>query len=247
MEELVVVITGANNGIGLGLTRALAERGHGPVGLDLNVDNLDGLPAFVCDVTDVVQVETVTRRIVDEWGRIDVLVNNACLAVFAPFVERPPADTRREFEVNVFGYMNMINAVLPFMKAQGGGIIHNVSSTVGTSGFVGISGYTATKGAIDGLTRTLALELEPCGVAVTLMYPPLTQTRSAAPLGVPASFMAAPEVVGRKLADRIGSRKPVVTPGLVESMGVFMTRMMPRLMGRFLSDRAAAAREEGLD
>jgi NAD(P)-dependent dehydrogenase (short-subunit alcohol dehydrogenase family) len=247
MAGKVVVITGANNGIGLGLFRALAERGWRVVGLDLSVENLPTERSFVCDVTDPRQVERVIKQTVETWGRIDVLVNNACLAVFSPFEEKPLADTRREFEVNTFGYIRMIKAVLPVMKSQGGGAIHNVSSTVGISGFAGIYGYASTKGALDALTRTLAMELEPYGIVVNLVYPPLTRTRSSSPLGIPASFMADPDVVGRKLAEKIGSRRPVVTPGVMESIGVFVTRMMPRLMGRFLSGRAAAARERSRD
>jgi len=245
MEGKVVVITGANNGIGLGLFRALEDRGWRVAGLDLRVENLPAERSFVCDVTDPGQVGRVIGQIVERWGRIDVLVNNACLAIFSPFEEKSLADTRREFEVNTFGYVNTIKAVLPTMKSQGGGVIHNVSSTVGISGFAGIYGYASTKGAVDALTRTLALELEPYGIVVNLVYPPLTLTKSASPLGIPASFMADPDVVGRKLAGKIGSRQPVVTPGFVESIGVFMTRMMPRLMGRFLSERAAVARGEG--
>lgn len=246
MEGKVVVITGANNGIGLGLFKALTERGWWVAGLDLSVENLPAEHSFICDVTDLGRVERVIGQVVERWGRIDVLVNNACLAIFSPFEEKSLADTRREFEVNIVGYINTIKAVLPTMKSQGNGVIHNVSSTVGISGFAGIYGYASTKGAVDALTRTLALELEPYGIVVNLVYPPLTRTRSASPLGIPASFMADPDVVGRKLAGKIGSRQPVVTPGFVESIGVFMTRMMPRLMGRFLSGRAAAAREASM-
>jgi len=244
MEGKIVVITGANNGIGLGLFRALEERDWRAVGLDLSVENLPAERSFVCDVTDPDRVERVIGQIIETWDRIDVLVNNACLAVFSPFEKKGLADTRREFEVNYFGAINLIEAVLPTMKSQGGGVIHNVSSTVGISGFGGIYGYASTKGAIDALTRTLALELEPYGITVNLVYPPLTRTKSSSPLGIPESFMADPDVVGRKLAERIGSRRSVVTPGFVESIGVLMTRMMPQLMGRFLSGRAAAAREE---
>lgn len=154
MSDEVVVITGANNGLGLGLFRALTGSGKRVVGLDLSVENLPADGAFVCDVTDSERVRATVECIIDRWGRIDILVNNACLAVFAPFEDKTLSDTRREFEVNYFGYVNMISAVLPHMRARGAGVIHNVSSTVGTSGFAGIYGYSSTKGAIDALTRT---------------------------------------------------------------------------------------------
>ncbi|HRV09673.1 MAG TPA: short-chain dehydrogenase, partial [Acidobacteriota bacterium] len=97
------------------------------------------------------------------------------------------------------------------------------------------------------LSRTLALEFAPYGIVVNVVHPPLTQTRSAAPLGVPPQFMAEPASVGRKLAKRIGSRKAVVTPGLIETIGVFVARLAPGIMGRFMSTRAAAARGRATD
>lgn len=242
MTSNVVIITGANSGIGLGLARALIELGARVACLDLHGDNLSGLWFLRCDVTDYAQVRNAVAAVVDKWGRVDVLVNNACLAVFAPFEEKELTDTRREFDVNYFGYVNTIKAVLTQMKAQGGGVIHNFSSAVGISGFAGIHGYASTKGAIEALSRTLAIELAPNGIAVNIVHPPLTRTKSSAPLGVPAQFMADPVVVGRKLARKIGSRKAVITPDFATSLGVLMTRLMPGGMGRFLSARAESAR-----
>ncbi len=242
MPDQVIVITGANNGIGLALARYLHSAGYRVACLDLSAENLAGIKFLQCDVTDTVQVQASVAAILAEWGQIDVLVNNACLAIFAPFEAKSLEDTRREFEVNYFGYINLISAVLPHMKSRRSGIIHNFSSTVGVSGFPGISGYASTKGAIEALTRTLALELASYGITVNLVHPPLTRTPSSAPLGIPMRFMADPAVVGRKLARKIGSKRAVITPGFTESMGVFMTRLIPATMGKFLSTRAAAAR-----
>lgn len=245
MPDDVVVITGANAGIGLALARALNSDGFRVACLDLSGQNLLGLKFLQCDVTNEVQVEASVAAVLAEWGQIDILVNNACLAIFAPFDSKRLEDTRREFEVNYFGYINLIKAVLPHMKSRCHGIIHNVGSTVGISGFPGISGYASTKGAIEALTRTLAIELAPYGIVVNLIHPPLTRTSSSAPLGIPTRFMADPTIVGRKLATKIGSHRKIITPSIAESTGVFMTRLMPAAMGRFLSARAAAAREKG--
>lgn len=244
MNNEVIIVTGANNGIGLGLIRALRDEGRLAVGLDLSLENLGDMPAYICDVTDPGQTRNVVEKIIERYGKVDVLVNNACLAVFAPFEEKDLADTRREFEVNYFGYINMIQAVLPYMKEQKSGVIHNTSSTVGWSGFAGIYGYASTKGAVEALSRTMAIELEPYGIIVNIIHPPLTRTRSAAPLGIPASFMSDAEDVGRRLAGKMGSKKPLITPGFMERLGVFGARLMPGLMGRFMSERAAIARQE---
>lgn len=242
MQSKVVIITGANNGIGLGLARALHALGYRVAGLDLSVENLSDMTGIVCDVTAPEQVEAAVAQVVAQWGRVDILVNNACRAVFAPFEERTVADMRHEFEVNYFGYVHAIKAVLPHMKEGGGGIIHNVSSTVGLSGFAGLCGYASAKGAVEALTRTLALELAPHGIAVNVIHPPLTRTQSAAPLDMPAPFLADADAVGRKLARRIGARSSVVTPGLAERIGAFMARLMPGPMGRLMSAGAARAR-----
>ena len=242
-SQRVVIITGANNGIGLGLAKALSAGGDHVACFDLSGENLADLKFIKCDVSDQAQVEASVADVIAEWGRIDILVNNACVAIFSPFEEKQLADTRREFEVNYFGYINLIRAVLPAMKLQHGGIIHNFSSTVGTSGFAGIYGYSSTKGAIEALSRTLAIEFAPHGITVNIVHPPLTRTKSSTPLGVPPQFMADPADVGRKLAKKIGSTKPVITPGASESIGVFVSKLFPEMMGRFLSARATAARE----
>jgi NAD(P)-dependent dehydrogenase (short-subunit alcohol dehydrogenase family) len=174
-------------------------------------------------------------------GAHDILVNNACLAIFSPFEEKLLEDPRREFEVNYFGCIHLIRAVLPATKAQHSGVIHNFSSTVGTSGFTGIHGYSPTKGAIEALTRTLAIEFAPYGITVNIVHPLLKRTRSSAPLGVPVQFMADPAEVGRRLTKKIGSTRPVVTPGFAETIGVLASKLVPGSMGKFLSARAAAA------
>jgi NAD(P)-dependent dehydrogenase (short-subunit alcohol dehydrogenase family) len=250
MKDDVVVITGANNGICLAMAEELAKTGYRVAGLDLSGENLEALVRsnpensrfYRCDVTNPGVVEETIAAIVDEWKRVDVLVNGACIAFFAPFETKSLADTRKEFEVNYFGYLNMIKAVLPVMKAQGTGVIHNFSSGVGMTGFPGIYGYASTKGAIEALTRTLALELKPQGITVNLMHPPLTRTKSASPLGVPEQMMAAPTDVGKKLARKVGSKKPVLTPDFSTRMGLFPSRHFPEFMGRMFANMTARAK-----
>lgn len=242
-NERVIILTGANSGIGLAMAKALAEKGDRVACFDLEGDRLNGMHYVPCDVTDPDGVKESVSSVLSEWGRIDILVNNACLALFSPFSGKSMDETRRELEVNYFGYLNMIRAVLPAMQERQRGIIHNVSSTVGIAGFSGLSGYVSAKGAIEALSRTLAIELRPDGITVNLIHPPLTRTRSSAPIGIPESFMAEPEVVGRRLAAKIGSTKPIITAGLADSVGVWASRLAPGFMGSFLSSRAAKAKK----
>ncbi len=239
----IVVVTGANNGIGFYMTKTLLEDGYCVVALDIADENLaplqstysESLLVSKCDVTDSPHVKDMIFLIAEKWGQIDVLVNNACLAIFKRFEQKTIEETRREFEVNYFGYINTIAAVLPYMKAKGKGIIHNVSSGVGITGFPGIYGYASTKGAIESLTRTLALEFETYGICVNLMHPPLTNTKSASPLGVPVQAMDNPIRVGRNLAKRILSTKAVIAPDFRTSVYLFFAYRYPLVLGRLFA------------
>ncbi len=241
--ETVIVITGAGSGIGLGMAKALLADGYKVAALDLHTEKLtelqatyaDRLLAQPCDITDAEQVAELVQAIQEKWERIDVLVNNACLAIFKPFEEKTIDETKGEFDVNYFGYIHMIQAVLPFMKEQGHGIIHNFSSGVGITGFPRIYGYASTKAAIESLTRTLAIELAPYGITVNMIQPPLCRTRSASPLGVPDSFLADPAEIGEKLSRKIGSTKATITPDLQTATGLAINQLFPNAMGQFLA------------
>ncbi len=249
-EEHVVIITGANSGIGLGMTRALLNKKFKVAAVDLKGDSLSELSmnfpeTFIfikADLTSTPEVNNAVKKTIELWNRADILVNNACLALFAPFEEKDPDDTYKEFEVNYFGYTRMIKAVLPYMKQQGNGIIHNVSSGVGLTGFSGMYGYASTKGAIEALTLTLRFELKPYGIYAGTMHPPLTRTPSAKPLGIPAEIMQDPEKVGHQLAHRILQTKPAVTTNFRTTIYLKFCRWFPHTAGSFMSKMAAKAR-----
>jgi NAD(P)-dependent dehydrogenase (short-subunit alcohol dehydrogenase family) len=203
-----IIITGSNNGIGLGMTQSLLEMGDRVAALDLTLENLTpphpNLLPKQCDITNPQRVQFVVDEVLQSWNGVDVLINNACLALFKLFSERTLDDIRREFEVNYFGSLNLIQAVLPIMCKQGQGIIHNVSSRVGFTGMPGMTGYTSIKGALEAFTRTLALELAEEGIIVNVLHPSLTRTKSAVGFGVPTEMMADPRWVGQKLARQVG-------------------------------------------
>ncbi|MFC6836823.1 SDR family NAD(P)-dependent oxidoreductase [Halomarina ordinaria] len=236
----VVVVTGANEGIGYHLLASLVDDGYRGAGLDVHGEHVEALEEahpervrFVeCDVTSDDEVAAAVGAVLDEWEQIDVLVNNAAVFTFAPFAETTLADTRREFEVNYFGYVRTIRAVLPHMRARNEGIVHNVSSGAGLVGHPGLSGYASTKGAIEALVRSLRLELRHENVACTLMHPPLSNTRSAARLGYPASLLSDPADVGRKLADRIASTDRVVTADRKTRLGLSLSRHVPYVVAK---------------
>ncbi len=236
-REPVVVITGANAGIGYHLMKGVVENGYRVAGLDVTDDairafqeaNSRRVRPIVADVADADAVGDAVGSVIDAWGRIDILVNNAAVATLGRIEDRSLADSRREFAVNVFGYLHTIRAVLPHMRSRGRGIIHNVGSPVGTLGHSGLSDYAATKGAITGLTRSLRMELRGSGITCTLVIPPTTKTDMTAGMNYPAWMTADPADVGRKLARKIDSTRPVITPDFQTRVGTAVFRRSPRL------------------
>lgn len=245
----VVVITGANEGIGYGMLTALVENGYRVAGLDVRGDAIESLQEsnpetvryYDCDVTVDDDVERAVTGIIDEWGRIDILVNNAAVLNFGFFDEQTAEDMDRVFAVNFFGAVRLIRAVLPHMRAQNGGIIHNVSSGAGRVGNPGLTGYAATKGAIESFTRSLRHELRHEPVTCTIMHPRLAATRSASALGYPASQLSDPDDVGRKLAGEIESTRTVIYADWMTRIGLFVAQRVPSLVTRsterFLTSR----------
>jgi NAD(P)-dependent dehydrogenase (short-subunit alcohol dehydrogenase family) len=233
----VVVVTGANEGIGYHLLASLLEDGYRVAGLDVDGTHLRTIQDIhperarflECDVTDDADVEAAVGAVLDEWGHVDVLVNNAAVFDFAPFEDQTVERTRREFEVNFFGPLRLVHAVLPHMRERGEGIVHTVSSGAGVVGHPGLSGYAATKGAIEAFVRSLRLELRHEDVAATVMQPPLTRTRSASELGYPDSLLSDPADVGRNLADEIESTDRVVYADWRTRLGLALSRRVPSL------------------
>ncbi|QTA37914.1 SDR family oxidoreductase [Thermosipho ferrireducens] len=242
-DKKVVIITGGNNGLGYYMAKALLEDGHKIAVFDISGENLTNLQEIYpenllfckCDVSIEDEVNLSVDKVIENWEKIDVLINNAALAIFKNFEHKNIEETKKEFSVNYFGYILMIKSVLPHMKKRGKGIIYNVSSGVGITGFAKIHGYASTKAAIETLTRTLAIEFEQYNISVNLIHPPLMRTKSASPLGIPPQMMEDPEITAKKLAKKIFADKKVLTPDFKTSVFLFISRMCPDAVGKFLS------------
>lgn len=239
-EGRVVVITGANEGIGYHLLAALIDEGYRVAALDVDGENVAALRDdaaewvryYECDVGRDDDVTGAIDGVVDDWGRIDVLVNNAAVSEVGPYADGSIDDVRRVFEVNYFGYLRTIRAVLPHMRSQERGIVHNVSSGTAFLGHPGLAGYASTKGAIDSFVRSLRLELHDEPVACTLMYPPSTATRMTAPFDYPDWMLNDPADVGRKLAGKIESTASVIYPDWQTKLGLALMKRVPSLWRR---------------
>jgi NAD(P)-dependent dehydrogenase (short-subunit alcohol dehydrogenase family) len=175
----VWLITGCSTGFGRELARTVLDRGYRAVVTARNVDAVRDLAegregqalALALDVTDAEQAEHVVRAAEAEFGRIDVLVNNAGIGYFGAIEESDETEVRRMFEVNVFGLARMIHVVLPGMRARRSGHVVNIASIGGLRAFPAVGYYNATKFAVVGLSEALALEVEPLGIKVTIVEP----------------------------------------------------------------------------
>jgi len=242
-KEKVILITGGNRGIGYYISEALLKKGYKIAVIDIETNIIEKLEINFthnnlivkkCDVSSDDEVNEVINYIIKKWGKIDVLVNNACQIVFKNFLEKSIEETKREFDVNYFGYLRLIKHVFPYMKNKGFGIIHNVSSGVGITGFPEIYGYASTKGAIEALTRSLNMEFKEHNVKINVMHPPLTATRSSKSLGISVDMMKNAKYVGYKLADKIFSIENVITPDFRTKLEFYFSLKHPFKIGNLL-------------
>jgi NAD(P)-dependent dehydrogenase (short-subunit alcohol dehydrogenase family) len=168
------MITGCSSGIGRNLVHWLAQAGYTVVATARDVQTLADLPAALKLPVDVTQPESIQKaveRVLGQFGRIDVLVNNAGYSVFGAAEEVSDAQLQGMFEVNVFGLMRMTRAVAPIMRAQKAGRIINISSLVGKLVIPANGAYAASKFAVEALSDALRLEMEPFGIQVVLVEP----------------------------------------------------------------------------
>jgi short-subunit dehydrogenase len=253
LAETVAVITGASSGIGAATARALAGEGARVALLARREDRLEavareirrqGGAALVCraDVTDSVAVHQAVQGVLGQWGRIDLLVNNAGRGMVAPFEATTAEEFRELLEVNLVSVLTATHAVLPEMvKARSGHII-NVTSVAGRRGSYYRSAYTATKFALVGLTECLRLELRGTGVNVSLVYPIYTATEfSDAEIRKVEPIRKGPrqsaEQVARAIVSCVRRPRPEVYPyrpaRILAVLSVLVPGFVDRLVARF--------------
>lgn len=172
LKGKTAIVTGGAAGIGAAIVERFQAEGTQVVVFDLK-----GAPSV--DITDYEAV----KKAVEAAGPVDILVNNAGWDMFKPFLKTDPAFWQKIIAINLLGPMNLLHCVLPGMVARGGGKVVNVASDAGRVGSSGEAPYSACKGGIIAMTKTLARELATKGVRLNTVCPGLTET------GMLESFM----------------------------------------------------------
>ena len=184
LEAKVALVTGAAQGIGEAIARRLADEGAAVVVADIQVERgqsvareLGEHAAFLrLDVREPGDWDAALAATAERWGGLDVLVNNAGGGSGGAIDTETPEQHREVVELNLTGVWTGIKAAVPVLASRGGGSIVNISSIDGLAGVAGLSTYVATKFAVTGMTRSLALELGGRGIRVNSVHPGITET-----------------------------------------------------------------------
>jgi short-subunit dehydrogenase len=184
LAQQVILITGASSGIGAAIAELLAQSYWG-IRLILTARNLEKLEAVadrchkagaevtivVADLTQIDQVTAVAQTAIQQFGRVDALINNAGYGQMGALELIPPQSAERQLKVNVLGPLALVQAVIPVMREQGGGRIINISSLGGRMAFPLGGLYSASKFALEGLSDALRMELAPFNICVSVVEP----------------------------------------------------------------------------
>ena len=196
--DKVALVTGSSSGIGLETALSLARDGYqtfasmrdtkkaGELEFAAKKDKLK-INIIELDVDNEESVIAAIKKIMDEKGRIDVLVNNAGYGQFGCTEDVSINDFRKQFETNFFSIVRIIQEVAPIMRKQKSGIIVNISSVVGRLGLTGSSAYISTKFALEGLSECLRYELGQFGIKTTLIEPGVIKTNFFNSMKIPES------------------------------------------------------------
>lgn len=170
----VILITGASSGIGKASAEYLAQQGHTVFGTSRypgSYPKPKGYTILQMDVTEVESIQAAVNQIIEDKGKIDVLINNAGFGIAGALENTSIGKAKEQFETNFFGTVRLIKSVLPIMRKQDSGLIINISSIGGLIGLPYQSMYSASKFAIEGFTESLYKELRSSKIKITMIEP----------------------------------------------------------------------------
>ncbi len=263
------IITGGSSGIGKATARLLARYGANVFIVARRQQRLNAaldeivaernhadqiFRAFSADVSQYEQIKAVVDAVVESGYSPDILINSAGIASCNYFDQLTLDDFRRTMDVNFFGTVNTIKAVLPYMKEKRSGHIVNVSSVAGIVGVFGYTAYGATKFAVRGFSDALRMELKPYNIHVSVLFPPDTDTpqlqeeNKTKPLETKRLAgtvkLTSPEQVAMELLRGIRKRKRMIICGTDTKILYVLYSIVPSVFGWYFDSVVAKAHEE---
>ncbi|NLL64323.1 MAG: SDR family oxidoreductase [Clostridiaceae bacterium] len=240
----VILITGANQGIGYFLAEKLLLDNHHVMIIDKDIEQSlplqhqfpDRLLIWQADVRYKDAILPAVQQAYKTFHKIDIAIHNACKCSFKSMEESSFEEYKDIFNVNYYGALNLCKAVIPYMKKQHSGKIIFTSSLVGTTGFFNISPYASTKGALESLAKCLNLEYKIRGISFHIIHPPLTKTESASSLQVPDQFKIDAKKVGYGLAKNIFKKHFIICHNVFTKLQIKLSYLMPLKMGNMLTE-----------
>lgn len=196
LTNKIAIVTGAGSGFGEGIAQAYVAEGAKVVLADINAESAhrvatalgENASPFTCDVSVGSQVQALVDHCVATFGVPDIVVNNAGITHRnGPMTDVDEVTFDRLFAVNVKSIYHMVQAVVPLMRQRGSGVIINIGSTAGVRPRPGLVWYNATKGAVNNISKTMAVELAPYKIRVNAICPVIGET------GLTAQFMGVPD------------------------------------------------------
>lgn len=187
-QQKIAIVTGGGSGIGLAIAQKFVENeiltiivGRDPQKLTQAKEKLGNLCVPIsCDLTNLAAIPKLVQQILKEHGRIDILVNNAGINMKKEFTEVSDEDFQRIIQTNVTAVFALSREVVKYMMSNGGGSIINISSMASQYGIPKVIAYTASKSAIEGMTKAMAVELSPKGIRVNCIAPGFIATDMSA-------------------------------------------------------------------
>lgn len=168
-----VLITGASSGIGKSIGEFLHQKGYLVVGTSRNPNQYPAsvFPLLSLDVRSPELIRACISHCIEKYGRIDVLINNAGVGITGPMEEIPIEEIKKHFDTNFFGPVEVMKAVLPYMRSRKSGYIVNITSIAGYMGLPYRSFYSAGKGALELISEGLSMEVKPFGINIVCVAP----------------------------------------------------------------------------
>ena len=261
--EKIVIITGGSSGIGLETAKCLVAAGCRVYELSRRKAEFDFMQHLSVDIADSEAVRAAVEQVVAREGRVDVLINNAGMGISGAFEFTQEREARRLMDVNLFGMNNTIRAVLPHMRAAGGGRIVNLSSVAGPLPIPFQAWYSISKAAVNALTMSVANEVRPFGITVCCVMPGDIRSgftaarhksavgddvysgrisRSVARMERDEQGGMSPAVAGRFIA-RLALKKrvkPYNTIGVVYKGCILLSKILPGPLIRFILEKMYA-------